>query len=275
MEIQWSLVLFTAITGMGACLFSFATLQALLKKGKLPDKKICIASFALLVIGGCISVTHIIYHLDRIVEALGHPTSGIFIEALGTGIMCVLIALYFIMLVRNVSESARKAVAIITAIVGVVFAFECGNSYFMGSRPAWTTYALPLGYCLTALAGGAALNLLFKAYEKADGEEIAYAGFLTVVASVLGLVGAVAFALFSAGYVFGSGMSVACALLTVALLVLTLLLGLIARKGKKPENALSVGACACATAFVGVVAYRVLMWVVGTPVLDFFMMNIG
>ncbi len=273
MEIQWSLVLFTAITGMGACLFSFSTLQALLGRGKMPDKTVCIVSFAMLVVGGCISVTHIMYHLDRIVEALSHPTSGIFIEALGTGIMCALIAIYFIMLLKDVSPAARKAVAAIAMVVGVVFAFECGNSYFMGSRPAWTTYALPLGYCLTALAGGAALNLLLKAVAKADAEETSFAALLTVVGAALGLVGALVFLVSAGGYVAAGDGAMVWAALMVILLAATLLLGVYSRK--RTENAVSVGAVASITALVGIVAYRVVMWLVGTPVLDFFLMSLS
>lgn len=273
MEIQWSLVLFTAITGMGACLFSFSTLQALLGRGKMPDKTVCIVSFALLVVGGCISVTHIMYHLDRIVEALSHPTSGIFIEALGTGIMCALIAVYFIMLIKDVSPAGRKVVAVIAMVVGVVFAFECGNSYYMGSRPAWTTYALPAGYCLTALAGGAALNLLLKALGKSLAEEISFAGLLTAVGAGLGLVGALIFVATAGGYVAAGDGALVWAVLMFVLLAVTLLLGVYS--SKRTEIAVSVGACASVTALVGVVAYRVIMWLVGTPVLDFFLMNLG
>lgn len=273
MEIQWSLVLFTAITGMGACLFSFAMLQALLGRGKMPGKVTCITSFAMLVVGGCISVTHIIHHLDRIVEALGHPTSGIFIEALGTGIMCLLIAVYFIMLYRKASDTGLKVVGTIAAIVGVVFAFECGNSYFMGSRPAWTTLLLPLGYCLTALAGGSAVNLLLKAVGKAERDEVAFAGKLCIIGSALGLVGAIAFAISAGGYVASAAGAIAWTALMIILFVATLLLGLYSYK--KDGNAVSVGACATATAFVGVVAYRIVMWLVGTPVLDFFMMSLS
>lgn len=273
MEIQWSLVLFTAITGMGACLFSFAMLQALLGRGKMPDKTVCITSFAMLVVGGCISVTHIIHHLDRIVEALGHPTSGIFIEALGTGIMCLLIVVYFVMLYRKTSETGLKVVGAIAAVVGVVFAFECGNSYFMGSRPAWTTLLLPLGYCLTALAGGSALNLLLKAVGKAERDQIAFAAKLAIIGSALGLVGAIAFAISAGGYVASAAGAVAWVVLMIVLLAATLLLGVYSYL--KDANAVSVGACATATAFVGVVAYRVVMWLVGTPVLDFFMMSLS
>lgn len=258
---------------MGACLFSFSVLQALLGHGKMPDKTTCITSFAMLVVGGCISVTHIIYHLDRIVEALGHPTSGIFIEALGTGIMCLLIAIYFIMLMRKASEAGLKVVGAIAAIVGVVFAFECGNSYFMGSRPAWTTLLLPLGYCLTALAGGSAINLLLKAVGKAERDEVAFAGKLCIIGSALGIVGAIAFAISAGGYVASAAGAMVWVAIMLVLLVVTLLLGFYSYK--KEANAVSVGACATATAFVGVLSYRVVMWLVGTPVLDFFLMSLS
>ena len=120
MEIQWALVLFTVISGAGAWLFAFSMLGNLLKKDELPSKLETIVSFALLVVGGCASVLHL-SHVDRILEALNHPTSGIFIEAALIGVCCVILAIYFIMLVRGASKSATTAVGVIGMVVCAVF----------------------------------------------------------------------------------------------------------------------------------------------------------
>lgn len=80
MEIQWSLVLFTVVAGAGAWQFAAAMIEALAKKDELPCRAESIVAFVLLVVGGCLSVTHL-KHVDRILEALNHPASGIFVEA--------------------------------------------------------------------------------------------------------------------------------------------------------------------------------------------------
>ncbi|MGN0077662.1 MAG: DmsC/YnfH family molybdoenzyme membrane anchor subunit [Coriobacteriales bacterium] len=271
MEIQWSLVLFTAISGIGACSFAAACLQALLGKGDMPGRLECAVSFCLVAIGGCISVTHIIHHLDRIVAALSHPTSGIFIEALLTGIMCLIIAVFFVMLAKGVEGTPLKVVAVLGIAAALVYAFECGNSYNMGSRPAWTTYTLPLGYCLTALAGGCALNLLLKGVLRADEERCSFAGKIALAGGALGLVGIAAFSI-------AAGSHIGAAAGSAMWIVISLLLdAAVAGAGfycwkKKPGFALSAGACAAACGFIGAIGFRVLMWTVGTPILDFFLM---
>ncbi len=55
MEIQWSLVLFTVVSGAGAWLFASSIIEALAKKDELPSKAESIAAFVLLAVGGCLS----------------------------------------------------------------------------------------------------------------------------------------------------------------------------------------------------------------------------
>lgn len=272
MEIQWSLALFTAISGTGACLFSAAVLQALLGKGELPTRLECIVAFVLLAVGGCISATHIIYHLDRIVEALNHPTSGIFVEAMGVAIMCALIALYFLLMWRGVSKGVLRVVAIIGMVVGVIFAFECGNSYYMESRPAWTTYSLPGAYCTTGIAAGAALNLLMKVIAKREEREVSFAGLLVIIGGVLGIVVSAAFCLQAVPY-YGTAEAGAAAWTVVLFVTEALGIACGAVAWKRPAACrLAMGAASLAACLVAAVAMRVVMWLLGTQVLNFFLM---
>ena len=91
MEIQWALVMFTVVSGAGAWLFASSMIAALAGRGELPTKLESIVAFVLVAVGGCLSVLHL-KHVDRILEALNHPTSGIFVEAAMIGVLCVLIA---------------------------------------------------------------------------------------------------------------------------------------------------------------------------------------
>ena len=99
MEAQWSLVLFTVISGAGAWLFATSMMGALAKKSPLPTKVETIVAIVLLAVGGVASVTHL-KHIDRIFEALNHPTSGIFVEAALIGVLIVLALIYLIMVAQ-------------------------------------------------------------------------------------------------------------------------------------------------------------------------------
>lgn len=267
MEIQWSLVLFTVVSGAGAWLFAFSVIEALAKKDELPSKAESIASFALLAVGGCLSVTHL-KHVDRILEALNHPTSGIFVEAAMIGVACALIAVYFVLLVRGSSKGALTGVGIAAAFVGVIFTFACGASYMMDARAAWCTPVLPVAYGLTAAGLGAAVNLVAKAAQKREGTALQLAGLLTLIAAACG---AVASAVFCLGV--GEAVTMLATPWAVALFagaIVAVACGAVA--WKMSANALVCGVLATVGACATAVGLRVIMWLVGTPLLNFFLM---
>lgn len=265
MEIQWALVLFTVISGAGAWLFAFSMLGYLLKKDATPSKMETIVAFVLVAVGGCMSVLHL-SHVDRILEALNHPTSGIFVEAAMIGVLCVILAVYFVLLVRGSSEKARTAVGVLGLLVGMVFTYACGSSYMMEARPAWQTVALPLAYFGTAASAGAGLNLLLKAVQKRDGATVSFAGLLAVVGGALGLVLAAAFCLAAGVY----GDAVVWAVVLFAALAVEIVCGAVALK--QPKSALALGVVACVAGVAAAIALRVAMWLIGTPFMDFFLM---
>ncbi|MDO4291357.1 MAG: dimethyl sulfoxide reductase anchor subunit [Eggerthellaceae bacterium] len=295
MEAQWSLVLFTVLSGAGAWLFASSMIQALAKKGALPGRVETIVSAVLLAAGGLASMTHL-KHIDRIFEALNHPTSGIFVEAAMIGVLIVLMVVYFALLVRGSGKGALRAVGAAGAIVGIVFAFACGYSYLMEARQAWMTVALPLAYCATAGAAGAGLNLLLKAVgkggdaaagadaeaasaapaaEAADGERagaVSFAGLLAAVLAVVALLCCAAFLIYAAPWVAEAkdGFVIWAVVTFAAVLVAA---GAGAWAWKKPEAAgAAAGGVAAAAGIVCAVALRVAMWLVGTSLMDLFLM---
>lgn len=269
MEVQWSLVLFTVIAGAGAWLFASSMVGALAKKSPLPTKIESIVSFVLLVIGGLASVTHL-KHVDRIMEALNRPTSGIFVEAAFVGVLCVLIAVYFIMLTRGSGERGRKVVGTITMVVGIAFAYACGSSYLMSARSLWMTYALPLAYCVTAGAAGAGLNLLLKAIAGADEGALSFAGLIAAVVSALSLVFCLVFVVPAGSAVAESSEAIAATAVTFVAVIVACSAGLLA--WKKPGSAMVAAWVVLIAGIVCAIAVRVVMWLIGTPLFDFFLM---
>ena len=270
MEIQWALVLFTVVSGAGAWLFAFSMLGSLLKKDAAPGKMETITAFVLVAVGGCMSVMNL-SHVDRILEALNHPTSGIFIEAAMIGVLCVILAVYFVLLARNSSEKARTAVGVLGLLVGMVFTYACGSSYLMEARPAWQTVTLPLAYFGTAASAGAGLNLLLKAVQKRDEQAVSFAGLMAVVGGALGAVLAAAFCIAAGPYVAAADNgAVAWVVALFAALAAVVVCGAVALK--QPKNALAMGAIALVAGVVAAIALRAAMWLIGTPFMDFFLM---
>ena len=111
MDIQWSLVLFTALTGMGGWLFFFICLNVFVRKTDKGAFAGTATALALTVVGGLASVTHL-SHPDRMLGALQHPTSGIFTEALLVGLLAIVMIAFLVMLRRGIDGGALKAVAL-------------------------------------------------------------------------------------------------------------------------------------------------------------------
>lgn len=270
MEIQWTLILFTVISGTGAWLFASSAAGEILKKEANPSKVEAIIAFILLVIGGCMSVLHL-KHPDRILEALNRPTSGIFIEAALIGIICAVLAVYFIMVVRKSSPKARMIVAGVALVLCIVFTYACGSSYMMDARPAWTTIALPLSYLGTAAAAGTALNLLVKIVLKRTAESIRFAAVLSLAGSILGLVASAYFCFASGADLFSPEHNLI--VWVIALFVTLVIAGVCsAVVMRHAEKGMVLAVVALVAAVVSAIAVRVVMWLIGTPIMDLFLM---
>ena len=246
MEIQWSLVLFTALTGMGGCMFACVAADEFLGRAKAAAFPAALVSLIIAVVGGLASVTHL-SHPDRIMGALSHPTSGIFTEALLVGCLCVCVVVYLVLLKREVGAGARKVVAVIGAVFGVLLSFMAGESYLMEARPNWCSQLLPLGYLLTAVPEGIAAYL--------------------VIGGVLGAAGAAAYVLWA-----GPADGVQWALLAVAVIgagVVPAVCGALA--GKNPGSLMAAAGGSVACAFVGAVSYRCIMWLITVPIANLFL----
>lgn len=265
MEIQWSLVLFTAIASCGAWVSVGVAVDEVRGLTKSTNFLASVIAVVLAVVGGLASVTHL-SHPDRIMAVLGHPTPGIFLEALLIGLFIVAVAVYLVLLKRGASAGARKAVAIVAAIIGIVFSFASGYSYMMEARATWNTIALPLGYLGFGAASGLALYLLLAALKKEDDEAVRLAGVETVVGGALALASGLAF-----GFISGAATGDAAAIFWVALVcggLAPLVCGWLARS--KPASGVALAGAAFAGGIIGSVAFRAAMWMVGTAVANYF-----
>lgn len=267
MAIQWSLVIFTALTGAAGWLLACIAFNELRGNSRKSHFLAALVAIVVLAAGGLASVTHL-SHPENIMGALGHPTSGIFVEICLVAATGVFSLAYLILKKRDGAAGALKSMAALAAVFGVLLSFMAGESYVMASQPAWNTLLMPLGYCLTAMPLGVGIYLLVCVNTK---EEISAEPTLLVAAGVLAAAGALLFAVAS-----GRLADVAALMVGGAAVIggaVPAVCGAMART--KREQLLLLAAVAVACALVGAVCYRCGMWAIGSGVNNFFLMSIG
>jgi len=259
MEIQWPLVVFTLFTGVAGWLFFFTGLNEFTKKSEKDGFIPGIVSIVLLALGALASILHL-SHPDRILGALGHPTSGIFTEFVLVMLLGVFILVYLVCLKRDV-HSGIKVFAVLGMVFGVLISFMAGYSYLMPGRLAWDTILLPLGYLGTAIPVGAGLYWALSCKDEKSGS---FAALSSAVGGAVALVTVGAYGAFTGGFA-GVGLP----LLSLTLLcsaVLPLVCGILGKN--KPTTALAW--IAVIAAVLGALFYRIMMWVVGSGFYNFF-----
>lgn len=265
MDIQWSLVLFTALTGSAGWLLACVGVNEARGAVRKCNFNAALVALIVLAVGGLASVTHL-SHPENIMGALSHPTSGIFVEVClvaATG-LCNLV--YLIVKKREVGAGVVKLFALAAGVFGVILSFMAGASYMMASQEAWNTVLMPLGYALTDLPVGAALYLLFAAKEG----DVSLEARILGVGGVLAALGALVFGLAS-GYLGAVAALVVGGSVIVGGLV-PAACGFAAGKGKQ---VLALAAVAVVCALVGAICYRCGMWEIGYGVNNFFHIALG
>lgn len=263
MEVQWTLLIFTLLTGGAGWLFACVCADEFLQRASKAALPATVTALVVAIVGGIASVFHL-SHADRMLAALNHPTSGIFIEAVLVGLFCLFAIIYLVLLVRGIGGGARKAMAIIAAIAGVVLSFAAGASYMMEAQYTWDTPLLPLAYCGTAVPLGIAAYLTVAEAVKALEEPAPYDKAL-LVGGVIGLVTV-------AAYVLVAGVAGEEPVLFLVALVGSGVVPIVAGvlMAKQPSSALTWSAVALVCACVGAACLRALMWLVSSVPANFF-----
>lgn len=271
-DIQWPLVLFSLLAGVGAMTFASAALLDVLKKG---EAKACflatVVGMVLVVVGGCCSVLHLALP-QNVMAAVTNilSFSGISIELVLLGVTFVLGVAYAILLKREASDAVRRVVAIVGIVAAFLLAFFCGHGYVMPGRPLWDTELLPLAYWGTSFAGGA---LVFACLRAGCGESAHGASALRVW-NVLAAVASIGSVAAYVAHLAINGVLVDDALAYAAVGIIGAVVGLVCavvlflRPGNKGQLAV-----ACVGAIGSVVAgllVRVLMWIVCVGYVELF-----
>ncbi len=264
MEIEWPLVLFTALTGCGGWMTACIAVADLKKVAVKSALATSIVAFVMLAVGGTASVFHLA-HPTRIMYALSHPTSGIFVEAALIGVCLVALGLYIVALMRKSPAPFRMACVVAAGVIGVVLSFMAGHSYMMEAIPSWDNEFLPIGYLFTAAPSGVALYAIVCSVRKEEGV-LAPCCIALLVAGVLSIISA---SIYGVLYVtVDAAVMLLWGLCVVVGGVLPTALAALVRK--KPELALPLMSAGFVCAIAGSIAYRCVMWLNGEKSADFF-----
>lgn len=259
MEIQWPLVIFTLLTGAGGWMLACAAVNEFKHVSKKDAFAVVLIALIIVIIGGFASVAHLT-HPDRILNALSHPTSGIFVEAALVGIISVCAIVQLICYKRDQAQAAR-VFAVLSGAFGIVISFMAGESYIvMTSHAAWGTVFLPLAYLGTAAPMGCALYWAIAAPDAENGSAL-----FAKATGVAGIAGAVLTLVYAAVAGLWSGASLGLVAGTVVLDAVAACAGF---AGTKKDSTALAWAAVVAALIAGLLL-RVLMWVAGVSFYGF------
>lgn len=284
MSIEWILVFFILLVGLGSGTYAAAIIMTeWLGKAREIRSSSMIVSLVILVVGGITSIFHL-QHPERIFGALSHPTSGIFMEASMIGLTSLAIIIYLVALRRQVTDQTLKIIGTIGMIPALVLAFAIGHSYMMPARPAWNTWTLPLNYFVSAsVMGCACLSILAVRSKNADTAVVAGLNRATLISIGIQAVLVIAYIIHLSIAPYPDATRSVSRVLTgnlaplfwggivlLGLVLPTLLVG----QAKKKKAKLSVIAIrvqvSLLSILLGSIAFRVMMFALGSGIKQYF-----
>ncbi len=189
MEIQWPLLIFSVLLGMGSGLLVFIGVGELKGAFKKVRFVLAVSALALLAAGGIASTFHL-GHIDRAFHILGNLNSA-FSHELFAVAFAAIVALVYAVLSRKDYPAASKVVGILALVAGIVLPLTAGISFMMPARPAWDSFTLPLMYLGTGLGMGLVLGAAIV-YLKGDAQDAKTALLVAIVGVVCSIVTMVA-----------------------------------------------------------------------------------
>ena len=166
MELQWPLIIFTALVAWSAGLFATQCLAAIKGECKKIQMLSWIVAAALLVVGGIAVFVHL-EHWERIFNGFGHLTSGITQELIAIVILGI-VAIVYLAFMRKSEDGASvpKWLAITGIVVSALLVVVMAHSYLMAARPAWDTVVWILVILGNACVLGPSMLILLAAVKE-------------------------------------------------------------------------------------------------------------
>ncbi len=145
MSQELSLIAFTCFSCLAAGIFLAVTVAQVKEYPEQPLFWASTASFICLAIGGAAAIMNL-GHPEMVLGALGHPTSGIFLELVSSALFGFLLIIYLFARWRGASENVLKWTSYLGSFAAFLLLFALGRNFIMEWRPALNTYTLALPF---------------------------------------------------------------------------------------------------------------------------------
>ena len=262
MEIQWPLVFFSLLAGAGGGVLAFigvSEVRGIAEKTRMPA---VITALVLLILGGCASVLHLGQPSNIMAAATNiFSFSGISVELIMLGINVVVCIVYLVVVRRENPGSAAKIVGVIGLVTGLIMAFVVGNGYVIEAQPNWNNFMLPLSYFGSGLACGATIFASLMVARKENEVELKKISIFVIVAIAIQMVAFLGFGAVT-GFAADALVYWVCAILIGSVVALVCAFYM------TKNGSFAYAACVCA--LIAGIAFRVVMWMLGTGYLNLF-----
>lgn len=181
MDIQWPLLIFGLLAGLGMGCLAVASAGILIGKLRELTSSLLWVSLVSLAVGGCISALHM-GHMGRVFYVLSNLSSGISKELIATAVAGVILIALLAVTWRGTIGAAAKVLAVCGLAIAVILPLVTGAAYVEGARPAWNTPFLPLMYLGAAAAMGLFCSYLVAVAKKVSAGELKLLGKAAFVA---------------------------------------------------------------------------------------------
>ncbi len=267
------LALFTTLASIGAGAFialaiAFTTAKFTDDQLKKIDKMTAIP-VVIAIVGFICAAFHVANPLHALGVFAGIGASPLSNELVVGIVFMVVAIIYLIVALAGKLGGARKAFAIVVAILAIIFAVFMGLAYMIATVTSWNNFLVPVQMLGYALLGGAAVTALVLALSQATDEEQA-AGYkspllgVTVVGAVLAIAGLLIHVFMIAGggnaVTTGTGLLAGAAPLLVIGIVFIVIAAIELVRGLKKGMTTGIAARATIEAVIGVLAARLAFY---------------
>ena len=267
------LALFTTLASIGAGAFialaiAFTTAKFTDDQLKKIDKMTAIP-VVIAIVGFICAAFHVANPLHALGVFAGIGASPLSNELVVGIVFMVVAIIYLIVALAGKLGGARKAFAIVVAILAIIFAVFMGLAYMIATVTSWNNFLVPVQMLGYALLGGAAVTALVLALSQATGEEQA-AGYkspllsVTIVGAVLAIAGLLIHVFMIAGggnaVTTGTGLLAGAAPLLVIGIVFIVIAAIELVRGLKKGMTTGIAARATIEAVIGVLAARLAFY---------------
>lgn len=161
---EMPLALFSTLSPMGAGAFVILSIANMTNRFDSDDLKkidhMTIIAVALVLVGFIAAFFHLANPLNAIFALSGIGESPLSNELAAGCVFTILMLIYWIWaMTGKMTLGMRKALSIVVAVAGVIFAFFTGLAYMIDTIPSWNTAAGPVQMVGFSLMGGTAVGV--------------------------------------------------------------------------------------------------------------------